>query len=393
MKILIASEDIRLQSGTSEILKNIVKYGSKEDVTFVHYAWAFNHPDKDTVVDLPEMRIYSVDTKDKKKDKKLLEVINIEEPHALFLMGDAWALKWIFRLDAEIRKYCPIVYYNVWDNFPTPYFNKGIYQSCDLLLAINQLTSEFNKELAPTVPSSYVPHGVDLANYKPIQTEDTEVFCRNRNIPTDKYKFLFDSVNIERKQLPAIIEAFKDHSKHNENAVLILKTNPTNRYGANVKELIKGIEDKIIIIKEYLSEEDMNLLHNSVDCLIHVPSMEGWGLSVTKALTLGKQVVYTETGGITEQIKCSENKNQTYAVHNLQSLLSSRQVPYIYQNIVDIKSLSDALDNAYKSHKNGNYDNTFSAEKMAKSIIEKIECLIKEWKSIPSISITKIDVK
>lgn len=390
MKILIVSEDIRLQSGISEVQKNIVKYGRKEDVSFVHFGWAPNHPDKNTVVDLPEIRIYSVDSHDKEKSKLLFEVIQTEQPDAMFLMGDPWVLKWIFKFDVEIRKHCPIVYYNVWDNGPTPRFNKGIYQSCDMLLAINQMTCRFNKELAPEVPSFYIPHGIDLEVYKPASTEDVETFCSHRNIPTDKYKFLFDSVNIERKQLPTVIAAFKNFAANKEDVVLILKTNPTNRFGANVKELIKGIKNKVIIIKEYLLDEEMNLLYNAADCFIHVPSNEGWGLSVTKAVTLGKQIICTNTGGISDQI--SAIKNGVYKVHTIENLLSSQEVPYIYQDIANKEKLSDAISSAYNKKDNfkRNYDTTFSAEKMTTSIIEKSKLLIEKWSAIPMISISKI---
>ena len=389
MKILIVGEDIRLQSGISEVLRNIVKYGRKEDISFVHFGWAPNHPDKNTVVDLPEMRIYSIDSHDKEKSELLFEVIQTEHPDAIFLMGDPWVLKWIFKLDVEIRKYCPIVYYNVWDNGPTPHFNRGIYQSCDMLLAINQMTCLFNKELAQKVPNFYIPHGIDLEVYKPVSAEEVETFCIHRNIPTDKYKFLFDSVNIERKQLPAVITAFKKIAASKEDVILILKTNPSNRFGANVKELIKGIKNKVIIIKEYLSDEEMNLLYNTADCFIHVPSNEGWGLSVTKAITLGKQIICTSTGGISDQI--ATVKNGVYKVPAIKNMLSSCEVPYIYQDIVDNEKLNDAIFSAYneKDSFKRNYNTTFSAEKMATLIIEKIKLLVEKWFAIPLISINK----
>jgi trimethylamine--corrinoid protein Co-methyltransferase len=48
-------------------------------------------------------------------------------------------------MENEIRKQIPIVYLNIWDNFPSPYYNGTAYASCDLLMAISKQTKLINK--------------------------------------------------------------------------------------------------------------------------------------------------------------------------------------------------------------------------------------------------------
>ena len=40
---------------------------------------------------------------------------------------------------------CPIIYLNIWDNYPAPMYNKEFYESCDLLLGISKQTVNINK--------------------------------------------------------------------------------------------------------------------------------------------------------------------------------------------------------------------------------------------------------
>ena len=39
----------------------------------------------------------------------------------------------------------PIMYLNIWDDYPTPLYNKAFYESCDLLMGISKQTVNINK--------------------------------------------------------------------------------------------------------------------------------------------------------------------------------------------------------------------------------------------------------
>ena len=45
----------------------------------------------------------------------------------------------------EIRRKIPIIYLNIWDDYPAPMYNKTYYESCDLLLGISKQTVNINK--------------------------------------------------------------------------------------------------------------------------------------------------------------------------------------------------------------------------------------------------------
>ncbi len=66
----------------------------------------------------------------------LRRLLNIEKPDAIFLFTDPRYWVWLFQMENEVRKQCPIIYLNIWDDYPAPMYNKAYNESCDLLMGI-----------------------------------------------------------------------------------------------------------------------------------------------------------------------------------------------------------------------------------------------------------------
>ena len=64
------------------------------------------------------------------------QLIQIEKPHAIFIITDPRYWTSLFQMENEIRKHMPIVYLNIWDDYPAPLYNKEFYESCDALFGI-----------------------------------------------------------------------------------------------------------------------------------------------------------------------------------------------------------------------------------------------------------------
>jgi hypothetical protein len=75
----------------------------------------------------------------------LRKVVEREKPDAIMLITDPRYFTWLFTSENEIRKSIPIIYLNIWDNFPVPHYNLPYYESCDLLLSISKQTKLINK--------------------------------------------------------------------------------------------------------------------------------------------------------------------------------------------------------------------------------------------------------
>ena len=79
-------------------------------------------------------------------------------------------------IENEIRKTTPIIYLNIWDDYPAPLYNKAFYESCDALLAISKQTQLINElvldEKRGKKIIEYIPHGLNHELYYPIEKED-----------------------------------------------------------------------------------------------------------------------------------------------------------------------------------------------------------------------------
>jgi hypothetical protein len=73
-------------------------------------------------------------------------LLKSEKPDGIFFITDPRYYIWLFQMEDEIRKTCPLIYLNIWDSpVPYPLWNKPYYESCDLLLAISKQTKNINK--------------------------------------------------------------------------------------------------------------------------------------------------------------------------------------------------------------------------------------------------------
>lgn len=232
-------------------------------------------------------------------------------PDILWIMTDPRFFVWLFEMENEIRSLVPIVYYNIWDNYPLPTFNKKYYDSVDVLVPISKLTEEINLQVAPGKEIHRIPHAVDKNIFKKLPQIDRERFrhhtFKNYLDHPDQFVFFFNSRNARRKHPATLLFWFAEFCKrHPGKAKLIMHTDEIDQHGFNLREIIYelGLEKKreVLLHKEKCSPADMNVFYNLADCTICISDAEGFGLSCLESLNAGTPVIATLTGGLKEQI-------------------------------------------------------------------------------------------
>ena len=153
-KILLICDDIRVHSGVATVAREMV-INTAHHFNWVNLAGAINHPEKGKRFDLSadtntnagieDASIFLYPTDGYGNPDMIRQMIQMEKPDAIMLITDPRYFDWLFAMENEIRKYCPIIYLNIWDDFPTPLYNKGFYESCDALLAISKQTKLINE--------------------------------------------------------------------------------------------------------------------------------------------------------------------------------------------------------------------------------------------------------
>ena len=328
-KILLITDDIRLPSGVGSIGKEIIIHTSHR-YNWVNIGAAIGHPeagkrfdvsgDTNSIAGIEDSSVMIYPNNGYGDANLLRTIINIEKPDAIMLITDPRYFTWLFSIENEVRKQLPIIYLNIWDDYPAPYYNKAFYESCDALLGISKQTVNINKlvldDKAKNKIIEYVPHGLNNEVFYPIQNKEQDkefTEFKKQLFKGKEYEFVafFNSRNIRRKQVPDTILAFSQFvqqlpKEKADKCALVLHTEIISEHGTDLLAVIETLVPKdvnIIFTPGRLEPKAMNYLYNLADVQMLLTSNEGWGLSLTEALLTATPIIANVTGGMQDQMR------------------------------------------------------------------------------------------
>ena len=328
-KILLITDDIRLPSGVGNIGKEIIIHTSHR-YNWVNIGAAIGHPeagkrfdvsgDTNNIARIEDSSVMIYPNNGYGDANLLRTIINIEKPDAIMLITDPRYFTWLFSIENEVRKKLPIIYLNIWDDYPAPYYNKAFYESCDALLGISKQTVNINKlvldDKAKNKIIEYVPHGLNNEVFYPIQNKEQDkefTEFKKQLFKGKEYEFVafFNSRNIRRKQVPDTILAFSQFvqqlpKEKADKCALVLHTEIISEHGTDLLAVIETLVPKdvnIIFTPGRLEPKAMNYLYNLADVQMLLTSNEGWGLSLTEALLTATPIIANVTGGMQDQMR------------------------------------------------------------------------------------------
>ena len=337
-KVLLLCDDIRMHSGIATMAREFVVN------TANHFNWyqlgaGINHPDQGKVFDLGEdinKRLDITDANVKIEPyngygdvAKIRQLLNTQKPDAIFIFTDPRYWTWLFDIEREIRSEIPIVWLNIWDDYPAPMYNKPYYNSVDCLMAISKQTKNINKlvlgEEADSKVIEYVPHGIDEEIFFPVD-EKHPLFNDFVKYKKDLFQgkdiefvVFYNSRNIARKHPGDIILAYQEFcdkigKEKAKKCALLMHTAISDVHGTDLKAVKDAITDpeyvNIYFSKEKLTPQQMNLLYNVADATIMMSSNEGWGLALTESMMAGTMIISNVTGGMQDQMRFVDEKGK-----------------------------------------------------------------------------------
>jgi len=328
-KILLITDDIRLPSGVGNVGKEIIIHTSHR-YNWVNIGAAIGHPeagkrfdvsgDTNSIAGIEDSSVMIYPNNGYGDANLLRTIINIEKPDAIMLITDPRYFTWLFSIENEVRKKLPIIYLNIWDDYPAPYYNKAFYESCDTLLGISKQTVNINKlvldDKAKNKIIEYVPHGLNNEVFYPIKNKEQDkefTEFKKQLFKGKEYEFIafFNSRNIRRKQVPDTILAFSQFvqqlpKEKADKCALVLHTEIVSEHGTDLLAVIETLVPKdvnIIFTPGRLEPKAMNYLYNLADVQMLLTSNEGWGLSLTEALLTATPIIANVTGGMQDQMR------------------------------------------------------------------------------------------
>ena len=457
-KILLMCDDIRTHSGIATVAREIVIHTAHK-YNFAQVGAAINHPEEGKILDISkdtnaqsgieDSQVIIYPTSGYGNSTLLRQLLDKEKPDAIFIITDPRYWVWLFEMESEIRNNIPIIYLNIWDNYPIPMYNREYYESCDLLMGISKQTVNINKlvlgEKAKDKIISYVPHGLNHLIFNPIDESHSEykqfLEFKHDLFQGKEYDFVlhYNSRNIRRKQIPDTIYAYKQFVdkltlEQASKCALVLHTQKVDMNGTDLPKVVEALcgndpQYNIIFSEKRLSTPQMNYLYNCTDAQIQLTSNEGWGLSLTEALLVGNPIIANVTGGMQDQMRFVDNKGEwftpnkevpsnhrkTYTEHGEWafpifptsiSLQGSPPTPYIFD---DRCEASDAAEKIYEVWEMGTEERKlrgekgrkwalgeeagFTSEQMSYNIIKNIDQLFSTWKPRKKYDLCKVENK
>jgi len=397
-KILLLSDDMRLHSGIATMARELV-IQTAHHFNWVNLGGAMKHPDEKKGFDLSEdvnkqcgiedsyVRLYA--TSGYGTAEIVREIIKAEKPDAILHFTDPRYWTWLYDIEREIRQQMPLMYLNIWDDYPAPLYNKAYYECCDLLMGISKQTVNINKLVLEEATNGkiieYVPHGINEDYFFPITPEyknyDKYLQFKKNIFEGKEIEFVvfWNSRNIRRKSPGDVILAYRQFcdtigEEKAKKCALIMHTQPVDENGTDLYAVRDAMCDpnyvNVFFSQDRLGAEQMNWLYNLADVTALISSNEGWGLSLTESMMSGTMIIGNVTGGMQDQMRFEDedgnwytpsfeipsNHMGRYKKHgewavpvfpsNI-SLVGSVPTPYIHDDRCDFRDVAQAIKQVY----------------------------------------------
>lgn len=351
-KILVIADSPLVPSGvgsqTKYMIESLLETG---EYKFFCLAGAIKHSDYRLQKVSPYMEDWLIQPVNGYGDSQIIRaILNDYKPDVLWFMTDPRFFHWLWKMEDEIRKNVPMVYYHVWDNFPAPKFNKKFYESTDVICTISKVTDQIVEAVAPEVERIRIPHAVDTKVFT--NTRDSKEVNNFRKLITkgeDKTVFFWNNRNARRKHAGTLIYCFKEFLDivGHDKATLLMHTEPKDPNGPDLQVIVDDLNlnthDQVLFSIQKLESSMLADVYSASDCTINISDAEGFGLSTLESLACETPIIVNMTGGLQEQITDGENWFGFGIEPSSKTIVGSQDVPYVYEDRINTKEFVETL--------------------------------------------------
>ncbi len=212
------------------------------------------------------------------------------------------------RQKSVTKKGFKTIVYTPIDSPPDVSWFEGVNQLDELITYTNYGLEEIEKVFKFKKKIQIIPHGLDTETYKQVPKTGLR---KKYGIPEDAFVFGTVNKNQPRKdigctlisfaKLKKTLDSLPDTYKNGNKVVLYLHTYHNDPTGINIHQVasrlgLKFNEDYFLPIEpKYSNAEftpaEMNEVYNCLDVFVSTSSAEGWGLTITEAMSVGLPIV------------------------------------------------------------------------------------------------------
>lgn len=335
-------------------------------------------------------------------DQQLIrQILDAEKPDAMYIMTDPRFYMGLFAMAGEVKKQCPILWNCIWDNPPTPLYNKPLYDCIDFFGCINKVMFNITQEMGYGANSRYIPHGIPADVYKPLDVSQHSL--RKKHLAAEEltknveFVLFYCSRNALRKRTGNVIMAYKKFLEglpedKKDKVFLCMHTPPHDPEGQDLFRFIDdmGLKGKVGITQNRQLPPDMlNEMYNMADVTVIQSSEEGFGLSCLESLMVGTPVITGRTGGLQDQV-FDPDTGETFGVMmepDATTMLGSQQTPYIYSHHFNYDKTAEHMRTLFDEKMSlgeKGYKEKWAGQKSRESALRRfnLEKIQKQWEDV-----------
>jgi len=246
--------------------------------------------------------------------------------------------------------------FTMWESSRLPDLWVKLCNEMDAIFVPCSWNKKVFEESGVTVPVYLVQPGINPEEIPELREE---------RAATDKYNFYSIFQWIERKNPLGLVKAYFSEFSKSDNVALTLKTYKNAKMYNNLQLITGEIEElkkdmnlgddypELKIIPSFISNEEMNNLHNLSDCFVLPHRGEGFGMPHMEAMIRGNPVIATNYSGNTDFMSESNSYPVNYTMTPAVGM--GRYVPWYNGRMwwaeADLKDMADKMRYVYENRK------------------------------------------
>lgn len=327
-KVLCWSDSPNAGSGFGTVSKHVIKALYNTGEYLIHQLAINDHGDFDS--DVPwEIRPAKLhDPADPQGREMFYHTLLNEDYDIVWMLNDLYVTHDIhaimrnikMRIKAKGRKPPVFIYYYPVDNKGLECY--GALEESDIIVCYSDFGKEQTLLATPHLEHKLVqiPHGVDVNTFHPLEEHKiNELKQKYFSVSSDTVVVTNINKNSRRKQIPYSMLAFKEFKQIVPNSLMYVHAIVNDPYGYDLLKVAGslGLELGRDIIFPHpntfpIPDKELNEIYNASDVFLTTHLGEGWGLTITEAMSAGVPVVAPNNTCMPEQLGKESERGYMY---------------------------------------------------------------------------------
>lgn len=336
--------------------------------------------------------LYPLQKGSEDEHKQFSDILSDCSPDIILSIGDIWDFHRVYNVVREYKENNSSAKWIVWLTIDGEHLHPAWKEVLNYADDVNVFSYFGQRELLKFsgIKANMIYPGVDGNVFRKIDSK-----IKENTLPFNlESSFLIIDVNqnTDRKNIPIMLEAFRDFAKDKDDVFLLLITDPHDPFGYDLWGFVNDLDirKKVAITKEAgpvkgMTDAQLNLIYNLASVSVNTSIGEGLSLPTIEAMAVGTPVLGTDYAAMSELIDQGGGAKlkvagYLYGFSGVKRALVSRDDIVVQLNSLYEDFKGDRKVKEYISQKSRRFANMLTWDKTAYYLMQRIESVSQEKK-------------